>query len=92
MMKPSVIAACVLGSMLWGAHIASADDPKPASKPAHSTAPSTCMHSTGTRIKLPPGECSASAGRSYSSQEIDQTGKTTVGGALRLMDPSMFIH
>ena len=42
--------------------------------------------------KLAPGECSASAGRSYSKEDVDRTGKTTASGALRLMDPSVTIH
>jgi hypothetical protein len=50
------------------------------------------MRDSATRIKLAPNECSASAGRSYSKEDVDRTGKTTAGGALRLMDPSVTIH
>jgi hypothetical protein len=91
MFKSSTFVLCILGAALCSA-VAVADDAKPAPETAHASAPNTCMHDTGTRIKLPPGECSASAGRSYSKEDVDRTGKTTAGGALRLMDPSITIH
>jgi len=91
MLKSSTLALVILGALLCTA-IANADDAKPAPQPAHASSPSTCMRDTATRIKLAPGECSASAGRSYSKEDVDRTGKTTAGGALRLMDPSVTIH
>jgi hypothetical protein len=50
------------------------------------------MRDTGTRLKLAPDQCTASAGRSYSKEDVDRTGKSTASGALRLMDPSVTIH
>jgi hypothetical protein len=91
MFKSSRLALWVLGAVLCTA-VAYADDAKPAPQPAHPAAPKTCMHDTGTRIKLAPDECSASAGRSYTKEDVDRTGKTSAGGALRLMDPSITIH
>jgi hypothetical protein len=88
MFKSSMLALCIL----LGAAVALADDAKPAPQPAHAAAPKTCMHDTGTRIKLAPDECSASAGRNYTKEDVDRTGKTTAGGALRLMDPAITIH
>jgi hypothetical protein len=87
-----VFAVCGLGSILGAANIAAADDSKPASESARTALPLTCLHDTGTRIKLRPNECSLSAGRSYSKTDIDRTGKVTAGGALRLLDPSVTIR
>jgi hypothetical protein len=53
-------------------------------------APSTCLTSTGSRIAAGPGTCSAT-GRSYSQTDLQQTGKTTVAGALGNLDPSLTI-
>ena len=92
MFKSSTLVACVLGTVLCTA-VAFADDAKPAPQPAQATAPSrSCMHDTGTRIKLGPNECSFSAGVSYTKEDVDRTGKPTASGALRLMDPSLSIH
>ena len=91
MFKSSTLAVAILGAVLCTA-VASADDAKPAPQPAHASSPTTCMRDTATRIKLAPDECSASAGRSYTKEDVDRTGKTTASGALRLMDPSVTIH
>jgi hypothetical protein len=91
MLKSSTLVLCMLGAVLC-TPIALADDSKPASQPAHASAPSTCVHDTGTRIKPPPGECSTSPGRSYSKEDLDRTGKTSVAGALRNLSPSLTIH
>jgi hypothetical protein len=84
-----VFAVCGLGSILGAANIAAADDSKPAPKPAPSKF--TCLHDTGSRLKLRPDDCSG-IGRSYSKENIDRTGALTAGGALRLLDPSVTIH
>ncbi len=44
---------------------------------------------TGTRI--PSSEPCASPGRAYSDTDIQTTGATTVGDALRLLDPSITV-
>jgi len=88
MVKSTVFAACVLGSALCAAQIATADEPT-GSQPAHATAPRTCAHDTGSNIKLRPSDCSTAPSRSYTHQEIDQTGKTNTAGALRVLDPSV---
>jgi hypothetical protein len=50
-----------------------------------------CLTQTGSRIAANNANCSA-AGRSYSHDDIDRTGATTAGEALRLMDPSITVH
>jgi hypothetical protein len=53
--------------------------------------PSTCLTSTGSRIPAGPDTNCVATGRSYSQTDIDQTGKTTVAGALRNLDPALTI-
>ena len=71
-----------------------AADPEPA-KPAaeaadHQTAADpTCLRDTGTRIKLPPGRCSAASGRVHHADDLRSTGQPNVGDALRQVDPSI---
>lgn len=50
-----------------------------------------CLRQTGTRIAGDNTYCSA-IGRSYSSDDINRTGSTTAGEALRLLDPSITVH
>ena len=52
---------------------------------------SACLTSTGSRIPASPGTPCTAYGRTYSRTDIDQTGKTTVGGALGLLDPSLSV-
>ena len=49
-----------------------------------------CLSDTGSRLPSSGADCSA-LGRSYSSEDIDRTGSSTAGGALRLLDPSLTI-
>jgi hypothetical protein len=53
--------------------------------------PSTCLTSTGSNIPAGPDMRCVATGRSYSQTDIDQTGKSTVAGALRNLDPSLTI-
>jgi hypothetical protein len=48
-----------------------------------------CLSQTGTRIA---GANCSEIGRSYSSEDINRTGSTTAGEALRLLDPSITVH
>jgi hypothetical protein len=48
----------------------------------------SCLHDTGSRIADPTQRCRG-FGRVYTSTQIDATGATTVGEALRLLDPSI---
>jgi hypothetical protein len=50
-----------------------------------------CLSQTGSRITRNNANCSA-IGRSYSSDDINRTGSTTAGEALRLLDPSITVH
>ncbi len=50
---------------------------------------SRCLTETGSAIKPAAGNCLRVNGRSYSREDIDRTGSTTVGGALTNLDPSI---
>jgi hypothetical protein len=89
MLKSSTLALCLLGTALCTA-VALADDSKPAAPAAHATSPGSCLHDTGTRIKPSAANgCTSSPGHSYSKEDLDRTGKSTAGGALRNLDPSL---
>ena len=55
---------------------------------AHAAQDPSCLHDTGSRIANPTERCRG-YGRSYTDKQIDETGATTVGEALRLLDPSI---
>lgn len=48
-----------------------------------------CLTS-GTHIRLQPGQCAASTGRVYTRDDLDRTAAFDMGEALRLMDPTIF--
>lgn len=48
-----------------------------------------CLRDTGSLIPAKKGECLPVAGRSYTKQEIDATGETTLGPALEKLDPAI---
>lgn len=76
-----VMAACTS----TGPRVAAATGIRDASamKPA-------CISQTASRIPRDTGNCDG-FGRSYSRDDIDHTGATTAGGALRLLDPGLTI-
>jgi hypothetical protein len=51
-----------------------------------------CAVQSGSRLPVRPGECNGLAGRSYSQDDMERTGKTNVGDALQLLDPSLSVH
>lgn len=51
--------------------------------------PANCVRDTGSRIKPKKDECLGIAGRSYSAEDLQRTGATNVGEALRRVDPSI---
>jgi hypothetical protein len=54
-------------------------------------APATCLTSTGSRIPASADSYCTAPGRSYSQTDLEQTGQTTVAGALRNLDPALTI-
>jgi hypothetical protein len=76
-----VMAACTN----TGPHAATASVNRNAS-----VAKTTCVTQTASRIPRDPSDCDG-FGRSYSREDIERTGATTAGAALRLMDPGLTI-
>lgn len=52
----------------------------------------TCLTSTGSRIPPSSGDCLGVPGRSYTQQDIENTGATSPAEALSLLDPSITAH
>jgi hypothetical protein len=52
---------------------------------------STCLTGTGSRIPVGDGKCS-DFGRSYTNQDIKETGASTTGEALQLLGPPITVH
>lgn len=52
---------------------------------------SRCLRQTGSRIasRDSKGRCATQPGRAYSKEDIDRTGRTDLGDALRTLDPSI---
>jgi hypothetical protein len=86
-----IAAIIVAGATLFGC-ATTADNAK--SKPAVSAAANTdpsCLTDTGSRIAPAPSKCRG-IGSSYSSTDIDRTGKTNAADALGQLDPSITVH
>jgi hypothetical protein len=83
---PGVIAVSLLfiGSLAMSAE-APAQAPKPAERPY------LCAPQSDSRLPASDRKC-PQFGHSWSSQDIQRTGATTVGDALRLLDPTLTVH
>lgn len=64
---------------------------QPVSKKPPQPGDRNCLQSTGSLIPAKPGTCLPVAGRSYSSQDIQNTGSPTLGPALQQLDPSITV-
>jgi hypothetical protein len=78
----SIAAALALGAC------ASTTGNTPA-KPVAATPPAGCVSDTGGLISA-PGQCAA-FGHYYSQEDLRRYGETTVGGALRMLDPTVTV-
>ena len=57
------------------------------------TANATCPeYATGSHLRSKEGKCTSSPMRSYSQEDVQRTGQTDVGDALRMLDPSISVH
>jgi hypothetical protein len=88
MLKSSLIAACLLGSVAFATN-AIADDAKPAAPKVNPDAPKAgCTRDTGSHLRRNTDGC-AGVGSSYTREHMLQTGEPNAGGALRQLDPSI---
>jgi hypothetical protein len=82
-------AALVAGLIVAGC-AATAQNVKPsAARSAAVAKDPTCLTDTGIRFR--DAQCSA-FGRSYTDEDIRNTGATQVGDALQLLDPAITVH
>jgi hypothetical protein len=51
--------------------------------------PAGCVGQTATRIPVKDDKTCAGFGATYTRDDIDKTGQTTLGPALRMLDPSI---
>jgi hypothetical protein len=84
----STVAALVVLCACAGSNAAVKRDASTASTAQNNPA---CLKETGSRVPSAGASCSG-FGRSYSSDDISRTGSPTVGGSLRLLDPSLTVH
>ncbi len=89
------ILTCLLFAGLSGAALA--DDPAPTPGTATTTTAKTppepgskyCVQDTGSHIRPKQGECLPVPGRSYSREDVENTGSVSNSDALRRLDPSI---
>lgn len=62
-----------------------AANPSARTGPTSPAKPATCLQSTGTRLRLKPGQCVMAPSRVWSHRDIESTGAATTGEALRLL-------
>jgi hypothetical protein len=82
-----------MASLFMVAGIASAEDAAAPAADAKPTKEAKCTVAPGSHIRLAkPQDCARAAHgpyRSYSKEELDTTGETSVADALRKLDPSI---
>ncbi|MGC1523847.1 MAG: hypothetical protein WA803_20065 [Steroidobacteraceae bacterium] len=89
-MTTHLLIASAVATVLVVAACASTPNVKPTASAAVAKNPA-CLTQTGSRISGDSTNCMA-FGRSYSSNDIDTTGKVDVGDALQILDPSIIVH
>ncbi len=90
MLKPLLISACLAGSLGLGLGGCATHLAAPAARTA-ANAPreADCIRDTGSRIPSPDHPCRNVPGSTYSQQELEMTGQTNPGAALRQLSPSV---
>ena len=88
MLKPILIGACLAGSLVAGLGGCASQRVAPSAQTAANTATGMeCITDTGTRIKDPDRKCVNVPGSSYTQDDLERTGQTNAGSALRQLDP-----
>jgi hypothetical protein len=85
-----MIRALIIGILSAGAIAACSTTPShPASRTASTVSPGQCSAASGQAI--PPGGCTSEV-RSYSNQQLRETGKTDAAHALQMLDPAVTVR
>lgn len=85
-----VAALCVKADELSpnsSANAEAATKPSAEASPAKTSLPVSCLTDTGSRIKRKSSQCLNVTGRRYDRDDVNSTGQTNVGDALRQLDP-----
>jgi hypothetical protein len=87
-----LLGLVTLGAFVLGPALAGAND-NPQKSPVAASAPASpgCLTVTGSRLPQKAPQC-AGFGRSYTDQDLSQTGLTSVGDALGHLDPAITVH
>jgi hypothetical protein len=90
--RPMVSKFLILGGLVLCVVGCASSSPTrgPATDKTANRPPAGCVLHTGSRIPASPGECTA-LGNTWSKTDIDQTGATVAGQALRLLDPTVTV-
>lgn len=86
------LALTVLAALALGACAATPPSPDQTRTAANDKPPVGCVGQTATRIPVKDDKTCAGFGSTYTRQDIDNTGQSTVGGALPLLDPAITRH
>lgn len=86
------LALTVVAALMLAACAATAPSPDPTKATANAKPPAGCVGQSATRIPLKDDKSCAGFGSTYTQQDINNTGQSTVGGALPLLDPAITRH
>jgi len=89
MLKSLALSGAV--ALLLAACATAPVSPNPATTAANPKPPAGCVGQTATRLPVKDDQC-AGFGSTYTRQDIDNTGQSTVGAALPMLDPAITRH
>jgi hypothetical protein len=88
--RPAMIRAFIIGILSAGAIAACSTTPShPPSRTASTLSPGPC--STAAAQATPRGGCTSEV-RSYSNEQLQETGKTDAAHALQMLNPAVTVH
>ena len=88
---PTRVIAAIAAGLILTSSAALGDDAKPKTDTPTAAADNpSCLTQTGSLVSA-KGKCRGT-GRSFTNDDIKRTGKTTVAGALPLLDPALTVH
>jgi hypothetical protein len=90
-MKRSLLLSAAIALAL-GACATTPPSPDQAKAAANAKPPAGCVGQSATRIPVKDDKSCAGFGSTYTQQDINNTGQSTVGGALPLLDPAITRH
>ena len=85
-------ALTVVAALMLAACAATPPTPDQTKVAANAKPPAGCVGQSATRIPLKDDKSCAGFGSTYTQQDINNTGQSTVGGALPLLDPAITRH